>query len=345
MKNSGVSYSMFSTKFSFLLKRFFGAILLIILQISLFGCNFPQTAQELDSTPQKILGSETNPYTIDDAFLPYYQSLKSPAFLIGQANSLAFIDPESGNLVQYFQKARLEQQQGSNGKKTIAVTPLGSFFMQQAQGQQVAIDSHCIIYPDTDFPICGAFLTFYETNETAYIGKPISNIYLSDDRFIQYYDNVMLVWNPQAPSQYQVTVANLGELYLSSYEPQHKEITIAENPALMIPEMSNSSDIRVEVSFDHPFIQHTHPQTIFIQAFTPENTPLQGADVLVTVFFPAQPPYTLRPGSTDENGILSFTFQIPETQSVQWKDEIVVNVLVEAHGQTGQGSGSFRILP
>lgn len=329
-------------------KPFQRVLPLLIIMTIISGCNFPVANSSNNSSPYQQIPSllESNSdYTIDPAFESFYHSAYFPRALFGQPISYAYQDPESGNLVQYFQKARLESFLDENNQPATRLTPLGQYFKQQANGQEVTLEGGCKFFSGSDYPICQEFLLFYEANHgPALCGKPISNVYYSENHYFQYFENVLLVWFPLEPEPYQVTAANLGEMYLKSVEPLYAQITNPDSLEFALPDTNPSPLIQIEVAFEYPFIHPDYPQTVYVQVIDESGIVLEGLEITAEVILPDQTSFILRPGKTDAKGILSFTIQPFEYIELHTDDMIKVIITAENDYYSAQRASSFRIL-
>ena len=330
------------------LNPFQRALPLLILMAILSGCNFPVANSSSNSSAYQQIPSlleGTDNYQIDPVFESFYYSTDSPLTLFGQPISYAYQDPESGNLVQYFQKARLESFLDENNQPATRLTPLGQYFKQQVNGQEVALEGGCKFFSGSDYPVCQEFLSFYEANHgPALCGKPISNVYYAENHYFQYFENVLLVWFPLEIDSCQVTVANLGEMYLKSIEPLYAEITFPDSQEFALPDENLSPLIIIEVAFEYPFIHPDYPQTVYVQVIDESGTVLEGLEITAEVILPDQTSFILRPGKTDAKGVLSFTIQPFEHIELRTNDIIKVNITAENDYYSAQRASSFKIV-
>ena len=330
------------------LKPFQRALPLLILVVIFSGCNFPIANSYSNSSAYQqspsMLESNSD-YTIDPVFESFYHSTDSPLTLFGQPISYAYQDPENQNLVQYFQKARFESFLDENNQQKTMLTPLGQYFKEQMNGQEVALEGGCKFFSGSNYPVCQEFLSFYEANQGPVLyGKPISNVYYTENHYLQYFENVLLVWFPLEVDPYRVTVANLGEMYLKSVEPLYAQITNPDSHEFALPDENLSPLILIEVAFEYPFIHPDYPQTVYVQGIDESGTVLEGLEITAEVILPDQTSFILRPGKTDPKGILSFTIQPFEHIELHTDDIIKVVITAENDYYSAQRASSFRIF-
>jgi len=329
------------------IKLFQRTLPLLIILVIISGCNFPVANSSSNGSAYQQIPSlleGTDNYQIDPVFESFYHSTDSPLTLFGQPISYAYQDPESGNLVQYFQKVRFESLLDENNQPATMLTPLGQYFKEQVNGQAIALEEECKFFSGSDYPVCQEFLSFYEANQGPILyGKPISNVYYSENHYVQYFQNALLIWFPQESDPYQVTVANLGEMYLKSIEPLIAQITITDSQEFALPDENLSPLILIEVAFEYPFIHPDYSQTVYVQVIDESGTVLEGLEITAEVILPDQTSFILRPGKTDAKGVLSFTIQPFEHIELSTNDIIKVNITAENDYYSAQRASSFKI--
>lgn len=285
-------------------------------------------------------GSEYYPQTghyVAGQFLAFYQSAPDNLRLFGYPLTEAFVDND-GQLVQYFQRARLDLINGA-----IQVAPLGKLLYDAgAPLAPVSTSSAmCRRFAETGKSVCYAFLQFYDQyNGSLYFGQPISDLEVREDsRFVQYFENVRMEWHPNAPEGEKVVLTHLGRMYFDTH---------VNNPALTRPVSSVGSDIinspmqlQAYAFVKEALLPVSAKQTLYLIVQDPQFQPVQGANLLITLYFPDGTVKDARPAATNENGISEFVFQVPDLYKV---DQLIeVEVRVDYLGSSTTTSTWFRI--
>lgn len=119
-----------------------------------------------------------------------------------------------GILVQYFQKARMEWHPFNPDPYKVQLGLLGEelgFRRPAVAPPRVAIGR--VYYPETGHSVAYMFLRYFEGHGGVDLfGYPISEMLIENQRVVQYFQRLKLVWDPRTA---QMSVGNLGELYVS----------------------------------------------------------------------------------------------------------------------------------
>ena len=281
---------------------------------------------------------------VEGEFLRAFQDNPKAAEIYGYPITPAFRQPTSGNLVQYFERARFELIPDNPPELRVKISDLGTYFYS-AGGQELPVPANfpaCRLYQETGKKVCYAFLEFYEANGgPAQFGYPISNFEIHEERIVQYFQRARFEWHPELPPQQRVTLTDLGYRYF------HK---VNEDPELLLPEpwMAPGVDapqpilnLRVRAFPMHAVMPQTGVQTIYVIVQDQNLLPVSGAEVTLVIQLPseANPRRVIVPGRTNEAGIIHYTFNF-EGQAPD-----VVEVFVSATFETfaKQSITSFRI--
>ena len=285
-------------------------------------------------------GSEYYPQTghyVTGAFLAFYHSTPENLRLFGYPITEAFVNND-GELVQYFQRARLDVING-----VVKVAPLGKLlYVADAPLAPVSASSAmCRRFADTGKSVCYAFLQFYDQyNGSLYFGQPISDLEVREDgRFVQYFENVRMEWHPNAPEGEKVVLTHLGRMYFDA---------LVNNPALTRPVSAAGNAIinaplqlQAHVFAREALLPASGKQTLYLIVQDAQFQPVQGANLLITLHFPDGMVKDARPAATNQNGISEFVFQVPDLYKV---DQLIrVEVRADYLGSTTTASTWFRI--
>jgi hypothetical protein len=192
--------------------------------------------------------SETG-HWVSGAFLALYDAAVDPVLLYGYPISDALVDARSGLRVQYFQRARFELHLDAAEGERVMFTPIGS--RVYTPGQNPALDISNTLagrtYRETAFPVCYAFLDFFEANGgAAQFGYPISGFETYGGRIVQYFERVRFEWYPELGEGQKVRLADLGRTYFDS---------IPEDAALLAPTVNSFAlQNRVQRLVTHVFV-------------------------------------------------------------------------------------------
>ena len=182
------------------LKVFLGLVIALSLLTAM-----PVQAQSGDSH----FFSQTK-HNVRGAFWVYYQSINEAESVLGYPITEEFVNRD-GVLVQYFQRARLEMQQGQ-----VHITPLGVLLYRSGAKLDIVNESACDRY-ETGFSVWFAFLDYFNKHHgTDLLGLPISSFEYQDDMIVQYFQNGRLEWHPSNPDGQRVVTGNLGLAYFDA---------------------------------------------------------------------------------------------------------------------------------
>jgi hypothetical protein len=277
------------------------------------------------------LRNQAEGFNIDPRFSPYYE-VHGGENIFGQPISEAFVEVETGNIVQYFENARLELELGSSGSMEVKASALGMMLGKwEAPLTYAGEDPGCRFYQETGHRVCHAFLDYYQENggpET--FGYPISEFKMEDDRIVQYFQWFRIDWltdkeaNPIQPGP-------LGRIHFSQ-----------ANPADFRPEVEETSEVEelvVVSSVENASMTTSGEQTVYLLVRDQEQNAITGAAATLIAHFPDGDRMIVMP-MTDEAGRsqVSFTFQDQPTGQT-----INLEITVVYKGRTKQARESFMI--
>jgi hypothetical protein len=276
-------------------------------------------------------------------FLEFYERADNPELVYGYPITEAFEDEvtESGKILQYFQRARFELSETSDGLPVVVLSPLGNLLHTPGVGQPLsfaATSSACRHFPEVDYSVCYAFLDFFESQGgVEQFGYPRSDLTIQDERLVQYFDNARFTWNPKMPGGRKVQLSELGQIYFYRY---------GENPARLKADVSGSAprrilDLDVRAFTDRALISSNGRLTLYVIVQDQTLQPVENAQVTFSLTTPEDGSISFIMDPTDENGITQLPLQVTAGDEVIGLVQIRVNVTYNGFKETTQTS--FRI--
>jgi hypothetical protein len=292
-----------------------------------------------------LLKDSTQPFesisghTVQGEFLKFYRSASDPLLVFGYPITDEFIDPDTGLLTQYFDRARFELVSTSAGP-IVQLAPLGQR-MHTGTAPTASIptnSSACRFFQETGKSVCYAFLQFYDGNNgPVFFGNPISDVEIRDGRYVQYFDRARLEWQPDNPTDQHVALTDLGtiEFYARDIHP-----FIVNNGTIQIPD-PQTTKLNVHAFVDQALLPAYGQQTVYIIVQDQKLAPVQGANLSIKVYHPGRAePQLLTPFITTENGISSEQFSI---DNIPAKDVVRIEVTASYDGLSSSTTTWFRV--
>jgi hypothetical protein len=282
--------------------------------------------------------SETGHWVSGD-FLAIYDAAADPTLVYGYPITEAFVDARSGLTVQYFQRARFELHPEAAEGQRVRFTPVGSLLYTPGQNPALNITNAlaCRDYAETGFPVCYAFLDFFDTNGgVAQFGYPVSGFETYHGRIVQYFERARFEWYPELGEGQKVRLAELGRTTFDS---------IPEDTALLAPTVNNfAPQSQVQKLVTRVFVRQavtrqTDDQEIYVVVQDQTLRPVAGASVVLTVLWPdgQEDTATL---TTDKNGLAAAGISFSD-QPVG--ELVILSAAVGYQEMDSRGSASFRI--
>jgi len=275
-------------------------------------------------------------HNVQGEFWAYYQSVPGAEFLFGYPLTEEF-ESKDGMHVQYFQRARFEFHPELPAGQRIRLTPLGELLHQEG-GVQLNINNQmaCREYPQTGFPVCFAFLEFFDKyGGLAVFGYPISPFEYQDNMIVQYFQNTRLEWHPWKPEGQRVVVGDLGRAYFD---------VLGEDPAWLEPAQPLNGDFQIISLSIRAFPWKTvatanDTQILFVIVQDQTLSPVKGATGVAKIHWP-DGTEDLLPISTNENGVAALSFPVINQP---YGGMVNIEVLITYKNLTGETTTSFRI--
>lgn len=306
---------------------------LILLLLALGG-------QSTSAQSERSLYFPETGHWVRDEFLTYYESVLDAAILFGAPITEAYLDPDTGRRIQYFEKARLVFDPSAPLELRVRQTPLGQQIY--APGDEPSFtpnSSNCrgfSLGPEPSFQVCYAFLDFFNAHGgLAQFGHPLSNFEIHGDRVVQYFQNARFEWHPELSPRQRVVTGNLGWEYFRS---------VGEDALLLPPVIENNLprtilSLSVRSFVDQAVMPFRGGQTLSVIVQDQNLQPVPDAEVSFTLVLPSGMTEEYYMPVTDEHGLTRTSFRV-EAQS-HGVAEIVVHVNYD--GMEEDSRGSFRI--
>jgi hypothetical protein len=156
--------------------------------------------------------SETG-HNVKGDFLKFYSSNSNALFLYGYPITEEYVNKD-GRTVQYFQRARFEYRGDLPEGQRVQLTQLGRETFISTGPLNVANTFACRSYPETGYPVCFAFLEFFDQyGGVGQFGYPISGFEYHENKIVQYFEKARLEWQPWKVEGQRVVVSDLGRTY------------------------------------------------------------------------------------------------------------------------------------
>jgi hypothetical protein len=245
-------------------------------------------------------GSDSNSeFRVDDRFDAYYRD-QGGREIFGDPVYEAFIEVDTGKVVQYFENARLELDSDLSGGMDVKTSSLGMML----GGWEVPLTftgemAGCRFFHETGHHVCHAFLAYYDSHGGPDVfGYPISEFKIEEDRMVQYFQWFRLDWYPDEEDQ-TVRPGPLGELHFSMVEP-----------TTTVPDLEQAPDVEgisVVSSVEKASTKTSGEQTVFLLVKDLDQNPIEGAAATLIAHFPSGDRMIVMP-LTDVEGRSKVTF-------------------------------------
>ena len=276
-------------------------------------------------------------HNVQGDFLRFYNAVSNPTTLYGYPITEQF-NQKDGLLVQYFQRARFEYHAELPDGQRVVLTDLGKQMYTPAAQLNIFNPFACQLYPQTNFPVCFAFLDFYNRYGGALqFGYPISPFEYRDGLIVQYFQKVRMEWQPSNPEGERVVLTDLGSLYFDKLD---------EDPGLKNPIQSLNASIQpailslqVRASVWKALTVASDQQTIFIVADDQSGRSLNNSACTATIHWLNETPQMINT-ATNSSGIAIIQLSFTNKPS---GNLIPIDINCEYENMIGSTSTSFRI--
>ena len=275
-------------------------------------------------------------HNIKGEFLKFYNSNPNSTLIYGYPISEE-ITSKDGKTVQYFQRARFEFRNDLPDSQKVQLTLLGRETYTSTSPLNVNNPFACRLYTETGFPVCFAFLEFFDKyGGLGQFGYPISYFEYHDNILVQYFEKARLEWQPWKPEGQRVVISDLGRIYFDK---------LGEDPGFLPPvkpldnSISTVTTLQVRAFVWKAVTLATDSQLIFIIVQDQSLQPVSNASCIATVHWPdgRSDSSTI---NTNTNGVgmvaLSYSNQ-------QYGSLIYMDVNCSFNDLSGLTTTSFRI--
>lgn len=296
---------------------FIGVLKFLGLAVLLAACTSPE------SPTTSLSGLETG-LSVAPEFQEFYEQ-NGGAPIFGFPISTTYVDPVSGRLMQYFQHLRLEYDREAG---VVAVSQLGELKAPPEEEWVLVPGSpggRQRTFPETDLVVQDAFLEFYEANGGEKIfGLPVTPQIDEGGRLVQYFENALLIWNPNAPPRFRVEVADLADTYYwQNSGAASNDFRIITSATIL------EADVRATVK--EPILYSGEEQVLYVTVITPDSLQLvEGVTVAVVANYGDLSIKKVFDEPTDQYGQ---TYEVLELPGVEPGDKVEVEI--QATGLAG----------
>ncbi len=308
--------------------------LAVFITLCLLSTGWAPVRAQTQTTEPKYF-SETG-HNVKGDFLKFYNSNANAVFLYGYPITEEFT-AKNGRVVQYFQRARFEYWPDLSEGQRVVVTPLGRETYVSTGPLGVSNAFACRTYTETGFPVCFAFLEFFDQyGGVTQFGYPISGFEYHENKIVQYFEKARMEWQPWKAEGQRVVLSDLGRTYFDKQ---------GEDPGLLSPvkPLNNTStnivNLQVRAFVWKAVTLASDSQLIFVIVQDQNLQPVANANCATQTNWPDGRADTTAL-KTNTNGVgmvpLSFTNQ-------PYGGLIYVNVACDYNGFSANTTTSFRI--
>jgi hypothetical protein len=227
-----------------------------------------------------------------------------------------YIDANTGLLIQYFEKSRIEWHPGNPEPYRVQLGLLGDDLLKRQAPIPIskipaANDPNCQYAAETGHTLCHKFRAFYLQNGGLdRFGFPITEMTIEDGWLVQYFQRARMEWHPEKPKGQQIQLAPLGSLFykFAGLDPDRLP------PPFGGDSLGAVTSLRLRPSVFKPVTVANGQQTTFVFVTDQLGRAIGGAGVTLIVHYPDRDvPLTLPP--TSATGTSFTTFPVPEIEA------------------------------
>jgi len=275
-------------------------------------------------------------HTVKGDFLRFYRNVPDPALLFGYPITEQFTSRD-GKVVQYFERTRLELNDGTPGGASVQLTPLGQLLYETGSPKlDINNPAACKSF-QTGYQVCFAFLDFYLAHGgEAQFGNPISPFEIHENLIVQYFEKARFEWHADRPEGQRVLLSELGRLYFKRLGEDQMQIRPIRSLDATI---SSILSLHARAFVKNAITQTSGQQTVYVVVQSQTNQPVAGANGMATVHFTDNhtEEYYF---TTNSSGLGSFTFNFENQAAGKL---IPIEIVVTYQGLGARTTASFRI--
>jgi hypothetical protein len=276
-------------------------------------------------------------HNVQGDFLRFYNVVSDPTTLYGYPITEQF-NRKDGLLIQYFQRARFEYHPELPDGQHVTLADLGTQMYMPSAQLNLYNPFACHLYAQTNFPVCFAFLDFYNKyGGPLQFGYPISPFEYHDGLIVQYFQRARMEWQPSNPEGERVVLTDLGSLYFDK---------LNEDPGLRDPVQPLNASIQplitslqVRAFVWKAVTVGSDQQTIFIVADDQSGRPFNNASCTAAIHWINESAQVIS-AATNSSGIaiIQFSFTNKPLGSL-----IPIDINCSNQNLNGSSTASFRI--
>jgi hypothetical protein len=293
--------------------------------------------KSLAQTPNESGFFPETGHWVSGTFFQFYKGVDDPLLVFGNPITEQFTDPTNGMMTQYFQRARLDQVNRSDGA-AIEIAPLGSLLYEEGAAVATTPSNSptCHFFPATGKKVCYAFEQFYQKHKgQIYFGNPVSEMMEVNGQIVQYFERARMEWHAERPFGERVVLSDLGRIYFDARIGSFAILAaVPGEKNLSIP-----LNLHANVFPSTPVAAANSQQTLFVVVQDQYFNPISDAAVSVSFDLPGGRQDHYRPAPTNNRGFTKLEFNLGP---LPINEVIAVNVEVLFQGQNAQAASWFR---
>lgn len=315
----------------------FGALLLT------FFAALPFQARAAQSPDDPQFYPETG-HTVRGPLVEYFN-------LTGGVNQHGFpitdeyVDPQTGLLVQYFEKSRLEWHPGNPDPYKVQLGLLGDEIGKRTPPVTIAQipaanEPNCLYFNETGHTVCYNFREYFLQNGGIdRFGYPIGEFTVEGERIVQYFQRARMEWHPEKLSGQRIQLGPVGSLQYRLAGLDKRRLAPNYQAASGNGSASSVRALVARGSVISSVAVSQGTQTTFIYVTDQLGNALNGAAVTLVVHYAnGDVVYTLPP--TSASGTTFRTFQVP---TVKAGTIVSMDYIVWYGGVTTQTRTSYMV--
>ena len=263
---------------------------------------------------------------VSGPFLRFYEAHGGPA-LFGYPLTRSY--QHEGQLVQVFQRAKMELHEEGPGRTYVTLAPIGEALWEREPpipADEIPMPGHAgkQYFAETGHTVCFSFLDFYRSHGGVdMFGYPITEWFVEPNgRIVQYFQHVKMEWHPENPANKRIELGMLGAIYVKQYvDPIY---TVPESPAIAartpLQALASPSDapvdprrvtqLSVRASVEEAITGADSEQTVYVYVFDQSGRGVPGASVGIEVVYEGKRMVQLPLPATNANGYSELEFAV-----------------------------------